>query len=73
MTPSVAWGYIGGQGMTAQGAPTSGVVKIVKSSVNGSMRWPLEPGGFTAYYLPSLNNGSDGHTPAASVSFTVVP
>jgi len=72
-TASVAWGYIGGNGQTAQGAPMSGVVKITKSSVNVGMTWPLAPGGWIAYYLPALQSGADGHTPAASVDFNVVP
>jgi phosphoesterase family protein len=72
-TASVAWGYIGGHGFTAQGAPMSGVVTITKSSVNGGMTWPLAPGGWIAYYLPALASGGDGHTPAASVDFNVVP
>jgi phospholipase C len=73
MLPSLLWGYIGGHGMTANGAPTSGTVTLSKSSMNPSVTWPLVPGGYIAYYLPALNSGADGHTPAASVDFNVVP
>jgi phospholipase C len=73
MLHSLLWGYIGGNGMTANGAPMSGTVTIAKSSLNTGVPWPLAPGGYIAYYLPALGNGSDGHTPVASVDFNVVP
>jgi phospholipase C len=67
----IAWGYIGGGGRTAQGAPASGTV-VIDASV-ASTSWPLAPGLYIAYYLKALPSGADGHTTAAAVLFEVTP
>src|SRR5260370_6992003 len=42
-TASVAWGYIGGHGFTAQGAPMSDVATITKTSATSGMTGPPAP------------------------------
>jgi phospholipase C len=69
----VAWAYIGGQGHVAQGAPSSGVVTIDKTTPSTGAAWPLPSGLWIAYYLPALPSGQDGHTPLASADFEVGP
>src|SRR5262249_59791969 len=48
MLRSLLWGYIGGHGMTANGAPMSGAGAVAESSFNTGGAWPLPPGGYTA-------------------------
>jgi phospholipase C len=67
----LAWGYIGGQGHTATGGPASGTVVIDGNVLTPGATWPLRPGIWIAYYLPALANGTDGHTPGASIDFDV--
>lgn len=62
----VAWGYVGGQGHTAVGAPSSGSVVLDQSVTSPGATWPPAPGLWSVYYLPSLAMGADGHMPAAS-------
>ena len=69
----VAWGYIGGQGHTAAGAPANGAVVLDAASVAPGASWPLPAGLWIVYYLPALANGSDGHSPSASIDFEMAP
>src|SRR6185369_4467428 len=68
----VAWGYIGGQGHTPAGAPSSGVVTLDQTVLSAGAAWPLTSGIWIAYYMPG-NNTVDGHTPIASIDLEVTP
>jgi phospholipase C len=68
--PPVAWGYVGGHGHTAEGAPASGEVTLDASITTA---WPPTPGLWIAYYLPALASGEDGATPSASALIEILP
>jgi hypothetical protein len=68
-----AWGYIGGQGHLAQGAPQSGRVVIDKSATSAGAAWPLPPGLWIVFYFPAAASGGDGSMPGASVDVDVTP
>jgi phospholipase C len=69
----IAWSYIGGQGHTPGGAPSSGELDLDASDVVPGADWPLSPGLWIAYYLPALASGEDGHTAAASTLLELTP
>jgi hypothetical protein len=69
----IAWGYIGGQGHAALGAPTAGTVTLDASALSTGALWPLPPGLWIADYLPATPAGGDGHTPVAQVVLEVTP
>jgi phospholipase C len=68
-----AWGYIGGQGRQAAGAPDHGLVTLDSSSASATGTWPPGPGTWVLYYLPALADGSDGHTPSDHIIVEITP
>ena len=69
----LAWGYLGGQGHVAAGAPASGEVVIDKSVISAGATWPPPPGLWIVLYMPALASGADSHTPGASIDIEVTP
>jgi phospholipase C len=67
----LAWGYIGGQGHVAAGAPASGTVVLDGGVVSMGAVWPPTAGPWVAYYQSANAIGADGYTPAASIDLEV--
>jgi phospholipase C len=69
----IAWSYIGGNGHTPGGAPSSGTMDLDASDVVAGSPWPLPPGLWIAYYLTASASDGDGHSAAASTLLQLTP